>query len=326
MIGRLLRSAIHRVRVALHLPMLKLQRRRPHSPLQNGLCITGYFMSEIGLGQAARNLAHACETQRLPVSFCNLPLRGRDNEREFATKCDTVNDRKVQLLVIGLAALRDLQDKLAPGGVNLLYPFWELPRIPAEWLTLVGRFNEVWAPSRFVASAFANTFGHPVRLVRQPMHLPPIVPPPRSGRDTLRFYTYFDFDSRATRKNPIATVNAFRAAFPPERRDVELIVKSRGSREHDKNLRRLLRRIAAADPRITLIERTLDRASMDELMASCDVFVSLHRSEGFGFGAAEALAAGKAVVATDYGGTTDFITPATGYPVDYVLEPVRPGE
>jgi hypothetical protein len=38
------------------------------------------------------------------------------------------------------------------------------------------------------------------------------------------------------------------------------------------------------------------------------------------------LAAGKAVVATDYGGTTDFITPETGYPVDYVLEPVQPGQ
>ena len=53
---------------------------------------------------------------------------------------------------------------------------------------------------------------------------------------------------------------------------------------------------------------------MDALMQSCDVFISLHRSEGFGFGAAEALAAGKAVVATDYAGTTDFITADTGYP------------
>ena len=61
-------------------------------------------------------------------------------------------------------------------------------------------------------------------------------------------------------------------------------------------------------------------------MADCDVFVSLHRSEGFGFGAAEALAAGKAVVATDYGGTTDFITETTGYPVPFQLQPVKKGE
>jgi glycosyltransferase involved in cell wall biosynthesis len=119
-------------------------------------------------------------------------------------------------------------------------------------------------------------------------------------------------------------VNAFRAAFAPAQRDVELVVKIRGT--HDNGLRRWLMRAAAADRRITVIDRTLDRLRMSELMASCDAFVSLHRSEGFGFGAAEALAAGKAVVATDYGGTTDFITPETGYPIDYVLEPVRPGE
>src|SRR5262249_48307450 len=63
----------------------ELRRRRPDPPLRNGLGIAGHFMSEIGLGQAARNLAHACETQRLPLSFYNLPLPARDNEQEFAT-------------------------------------------------------------------------------------------------------------------------------------------------------------------------------------------------------------------------------------------------
>src|SRR5262249_17943122 len=95
---------------------------------------------------------------------------------------------------------------------------------------------------------------------------------------------------------------------------------------HDHGLRRWLMRAAAADRRITVIDRTLDRLHMNELMAGCDVFLSLHRSEGFGFGAAEALAARRAGVATDYGGTTDFLNPATGYPVDYVVEPVRPGD
>ena len=57
-----------------------------------------------------------------------------------------------------------------------------------------------------------------------------------------------------------------------------------------------------------------------------DVFLSLHRSEGFGLGCAEALAVGKIVVATDYGGTKDFITEATGFPVAWKRVPVRRGE
>jgi hypothetical protein len=73
-----------------------------------------------------------------------------------------------------------------------------------------------------------------------------------------------------------------------------------------------------------VINQFLARDEMDQLLSSTDVFVSLDRSEGFGFGAAEALAAGKAVVATDYGGTTDFATEDTGYPVAYKMVPVDP--
>jgi glycosyltransferase involved in cell wall biosynthesis len=303
---------------------------RKHRPvdlpnrLEEGLCIAGHLCSEIGLGEAARNLAYACDTQRLPLSFRNLPMPGRQNESEFATKCNPINTRRAQLLVIGLASLDELEHELAGGAVNILYPYWELARVPPQWLSRLHRFDEVWAPTTFIASAFPYIAGRPVRLVRQPMRLPAAVPPPRSGRDTLRLFTYLDFDSYGARKNPTAAVNAFQAAFAPAQRDVELIVKIRGT--HDQGTRNWLMRAAAADRRIVVIDSTLDRLGMNELMARCDVFVSLHRSEGFGFGAAEALAAGKAVVATDYGGTADFITPATGYPVDYVLEPVRPGE
>ncbi len=58
---------------------------------------------------------------------------------------------------------------------------------------------------------------------------------------------------------------------------------------------------------------------------SCDAYVSLHRSEGFGIGMAEAMLAGKPVVATAYGGNTDFLTERTGYPVGYRLTAVGEG-
>ena len=42
------------------------------------------------------------------------------------------------------------------------------------------------------------------------------------------------------------------------------------------------------------------------LYAACDVFVSLHRAEGFGRGLAEALQLGLHLITTDYSGNTDF--------------------
>ena len=41
---------------------------------------------------------------------------------------------------------------------------------------------------------------------------------------------------------------------------------------------------------------------------------------------AEAMVLGKPVISTDYSGTTDLVSPETGYPVDYTLIPVGEGE
>jgi len=291
--------------------------------LEPGVSIAGYLCSEIGLGQAARNLSYACDAARLPLSLRNLPLLGRQHDTEFATKCNDAADRRANVVVVGLPAVdHTLRD--APGGRhNVLYPFWELARVPERWHAAIAHYDEVWAPSRFVADALAQVPGPPVRTIPQPVRLPAALPAPRPDRSALRVFTYLDFDSFVSRKNPRAAVEAFRDAFPPSVRDVQLVVKTRGTQ--DDGLRAWLAAAATADGRIVTVDRTVDRAEMDRLIASTDVFVSLHRSEGFGFGAAEAIAAGKVVVATDYGGTTDFVNEDTGYPVGYRLDRVPPG-
>jgi glycosyltransferase involved in cell wall biosynthesis len=66
----------------------------------------------------------------------------------------------------------------------------------------------------------------------------------------------------------------------------------------------------------------MNKEQIQRLISECNVFISLHRSEGFGFGPAEAMSLGKIVIATDYGGTKDFVNPETGFPIQYKLTPV----
>ena len=56
------------------------------------------------------------------------------------------------------------------------------------------------------------------------------------------------------------------------------------------------------------------------MLGCCDAVLSLHRSEGLGLLPIEGLLLDKPVVATDYGGVTDFLDQATSYPVEYELE------
>jgi glycosyltransferase involved in cell wall biosynthesis len=72
-------------------------------------------------------------------------------------------------------------------------------------------------------------------------------------------------------------------------------------------------------PNISLINSSFDRAKMRSLMSLADIYASPHCSEGFGLTIAEAMALGKAVVATDYSGSRDFLDNTCGYPVSYSL-------
>lgn len=291
--------------------------------LKPGLCINGYLRSETGLGQAARNLAYACDAQRIPASFRHLPLENTENDPEFATKCQAQRDRLANMLVCGLAAVTDLQQEIAPGRLNILFPFWELPTVPEILRPVIDRFDQIWCASRFIETALRAHTDRPVHLLRQPVWTPQTCPPPRAHRSSLRILTFFDYTSFVSRKNPMGAVLAFQAAFAG-RTDVELVIKSRGV--DTAGTRKGFAALQAKDPRISVIDATLGRAEMDALIASCDAFLTLHRAEGFGFGGAEALARGKAVISTDFSGTTDFITTETGFPVAYRLRAVEAQE
>jgi glycosyltransferase involved in cell wall biosynthesis len=84
-----------------------------------------------------------------------------------------------------------------------------------------------------------------------------------------------------------------------------------GHRELRRELREVLQPLDGV-----LIDGELTRGEMNALLAACDVYVSLHRAEGFGLGKAEAMYLGKPVVTTAY--PTVFQFPTVG-----ALCPVR---
>ena len=61
------------------------------------------------------------------------------------------------------------------------------------------------------------------------------------------------------------------------------------------------------------------------MIAHCDGYVSLHRSEGSASRIAEAMARARPVIATHYSGNVDFMDPAVTFAVPWTPAPVPPG-
>ena len=80
------------------------------------------------------------------------------------------------------------------------------------------------------------------------------------------------------------------------------------------------------DRRIMVINETLEYRGLLALKSACDCYVSLHRSEGWGFGMIEAMQLGLPVIATAYSGNLEFCTDDTAYLVDSDLISVREDE
>ena len=91
----------------------------------------------------------------------------------------------------------------------------------------------------------------------------------------------------------------------------------------------LFRKVVLAcdsDQRIRIVSEILPPQQHAALLSSANAFVSLHRSEGFGMGLAEAMAMGIPVIATGWSGNMEFMDEASAMLVDFTLRAVRAGE
>ncbi|HQU24305.1 MAG TPA: glycosyltransferase family 4 protein [Acidiphilium sp.] len=202
---------------------------------------------------------------------------------------------------------------------------WELPVVPKQW-HYAGKFvHEVWAPSQFCADAMQAIVPGRVRVVPYPVATGPL---PFAGdrnsfglpQDKIIVLTIFNLASSMVRKNPLAAIAAFKAAFG-DNDNYLFVMKLSGVRDYADDLA-LIRTAVGAARNIQLMTETLPEPELRGLIAVSDIILSLHRAEGFGLIPATAMLLGRPVIATGWSGNVDFMTPETSILVSHKLVPV----
>lgn len=301
--------------------------------------LVGYVTGALGLGVAARNTLAMLAASGRPFTALDVDpgggRQGADRSWQWALASPPtaphavnwfqMNPPEILALLARVPGWLDVRSR-----VNVCVPFWELPRLPVGtgWIECLGRMDLVLAPSRFILDAIRESAAH-VRAVHYPQTV--VLPAGVAARradfglpaDAVLFHVAADAASDLERKNPLAAIKAFRAAFPAGG-PVGLVLKlGRARAVHAWADQAPLVAAAAGHPGIHVVDRDLDYATALSLAASCDVCVSLHRSEGLGLGMLEAMTLGKPVIATAWSGNMDFTTAAASCLVGFDLVPVR---
>jgi len=298
------------------------------------LQLIGPFEKASGLGQATRLSASALEETNLSINAVNFGLDNPAPEG-FSRVGDTSDYRRAKVNLIHLNAesiplVFAYEPDAFSGAYNIGYFFWELDTPAACHYLGMDMLDEIWVSTEYGVQIYGPEAGKPVTNVGMCFEdLPEIeretsrcFVTERFGFDGSEFIFLVAFDSFSfvQRKNPVGTLKAFREAFEGVD-DVRLVIKTQNrTKVQDPAQRKIwaeVDRLMEDDDRIVIMDETLSYGDLLRLKKGSDCYVSLHKSEGWGFGMIEAMNLGVPVVCTGYSGNMDFCRPDTAWLVDY---------
>ncbi|WP_111309986.1 glycosyltransferase family 4 protein [Confluentibacter sediminis] len=291
---------------------------------EKGLNIVGYTESIFGLGEAVKLNIKAAKKLDIPVNIINYEKikKGVNYDYNF--------NYAVNLVQVGMNDLdtffRVIDPEFFNNSYSILFLMWESENIPSKFKATINLFNEIWTASTYCKDIFKKVYQGPILIVPHPVELS--LKPKQSEKayivfDEKRFSFLFVFSyhSSMERKNPFFLIEAFIKAFGTNDH-VELIIKTVGGQQFKSTKKKLHQSISGHD-NIKIIDKELDKNSLNHLINDCDCYVSMHHSEGFGLTLAEAMYLGKPTIATNYSGNTEFMDDSNSFLVDYELGMIK---
>lgn len=310
---------------------------RPSASPEVPVTLIGHPFANIGMGEQLRSHVAACQSVHLAHEVLDVyryASRDDPDHRKLIMPVETetisggirifhVNGDEVEPV---LRAFEARQGRFSD-GYNIIVPAWELPTYPAAWAERLRAFDEVWSLSHFISGSLAAA-GLPSIHIGQSVEVPLGYFLPRKyfgiRESAFTVLHFFDLSSHASRKNPGAVLAMFEA-FRKKREfaDVQLVLKVK---KGDEDGAEWLRPIQDRLPEARCLAKPMSALETRSLINCCDCFVSLHRAEGFGRGAGEAMFLGRLALATGWSGNLDYMTRENALLVDHRLVPVGPGE
>ncbi len=296
-----------------------------------GINLIGPIDSATGLGQSMRLLERVIAQSGQPYLIYNFAQTtpNKVDTDDYAHVLRDQLDYSVNLWHVNPSdfaeAYTAMGKKAFDGRYNIAFWLWELENFPDEWVPYIHLLDEIWTPSEFISRGIRGKTDKPVFTM--PYCVTAEADTRRYGRayfglpeDKFLFLMMYDSLSVRERKNPEGVIEAFRRAFSSERQDVGLVIKANSASR--KELQELQTRMEGYR-NVFIVNQNLSRTQVNSLIACSDVFVSLHRAEGFGLVLAEAMLNRVPTIATNWSANTEFMNSDVACMVNYELRTLK---
>lgn len=314
------------------------------NPIKNssfvGINMMGYFANLVGMAEPARCYFNLAENAGIALAVINIdspahPFLDEHSLLRYINAFRKPASFTKNLFFINanmLSAIYTANKAKLSVGYNAAIFWWEFDdyfRFPKS----TDYLDEVIVYSGFIKTALQKVVPERIKLTQWIYPFEPVSP--SDDRQTVRqrlaiddneFVVFFSFDmcSSVERKNPQALIAAFSQVFA-QNPNASLLIKV-NNMAHAKKQLTVLHKLANNHPisgKIRLFEQSMPKDQMMSLIAACDVVMSLHRSEGLGLLLLEAMSLAVPVIATGYGGNTDFMNDDNAFMVDYTMTEVK---
>jgi glycosyltransferase involved in cell wall biosynthesis len=288
---------------------------------RDGVNFFGPLSSASGLGHAARGYLAAMRAAGIPVTafdvsaLLNATMPAElfhDRSLPYSINFFFINADQV------LPFIRRYGSELMEHRANVAAWVWELPAPRPEWRAGLAAFDLIVVPSAFTAESFALFTDTPIQVVPYVLDAPALraaaatVTPGRplferlarekaAGRKIVLFI--MDASSYTARKG-LDIYERLAAHFETTRPGECVFVLKTHSRDYS-----LCNAERTRASRFLVVDGIMEFDDLCRLKAAADVYVSPHRSEGFGLNIFESLLLGVPVVCSDFGGPVGLLGP-----------------
>ena len=289
-----------------------------------GINLIGPIQDQTGLGQSCRLLANALDAADIPHNIIEYHSSKHRAAIDHTFDDRISNEQKYGINIFHINAHEFTQAFQHFGKeywdyhYNIGFWLWELEEFPEEWVGCIDILDEIWTPAEFVSNAIRKVTDKPVKTVPYIIEAPT---DPKYDRkyfglpeDKFLYLMMYASDSMMERKNPVGALQAFKKAFDKNDDSVGLVIKLNGKNQEDIDY---ISSFLDGYKNIYFMTDCLTKVEVNSLVKDVDVFVSLHRAEGFGLVMAEAMKNGVPCIATDWSANTEFMNNEVSCMVPY---------